>query len=152
MLSDLNKTADLDKTDKGGPNFLLALALCCYTEYWGKLVTENKEKPTKSFNAFFAKLGPCYDSLIKAYRNKIYWEVRCGLAHAYAIEANAKINMGHGRCGVEYDEISNHYVFNVRTYLEDFEMAVNKYVKLIESTPAELIKVETALKGKPLLI
>ena len=49
MLEIFNKTAALlDKTSRA--NLLLALALCFYTEYWGKLVTENKLKPTDSFN------------------------------------------------------------------------------------------------------
>lgn len=151
MLCDLNKTANLDKTPVGGPNFLLALALCCYTEYWGKLVTENKLNSTDSFNAFFARLGKCYESLIKTYGGKIYWNVRCGLAHAYLIEASSNINMGYGHCGVAYDGTNDHYTFNVRTYLEDFEKAVGMYITEIETNPLELKKVENALVGKPLL-
>ena len=60
------------------PNFLIALGLCCYTEYWGKLLnmTEDEYKkqkpspkisyPTKCFNDFFGKLGPCYLELLKS--------------------------------------------------------------------------------------
>ena len=33
MFGDLEKTLSLAKTSNGAPNFLLALALCCYTEY-----------------------------------------------------------------------------------------------------------------------
>ena len=33
MFGDLEKTLSLVNTSDGAPNFLLALALCCYTEY-----------------------------------------------------------------------------------------------------------------------
>ena len=34
MFGDLEKTLSLVNTPARAPNFLLALALCCYTEYW----------------------------------------------------------------------------------------------------------------------
>ncbi|MGE5862419.1 MAG: hypothetical protein ACM31H_01490 [Nitrososphaerales archaeon] len=36
MFGDLEKTLSLINTPAKAPNFLLALALCCYTEYWGQ--------------------------------------------------------------------------------------------------------------------
>lgn len=40
MFDDIDKTIGLaDNPNVGAPNFLLALGLCCYTEYWGKLLT-----------------------------------------------------------------------------------------------------------------
>lgn len=38
MFADIEKAIDLVHAKKGSPNFLIALGLCCYTEYWGKLV------------------------------------------------------------------------------------------------------------------
>jgi hypothetical protein len=38
MFNDIDKTLCLTLQPAGAPNFLLALGLCCYTEYWGKLV------------------------------------------------------------------------------------------------------------------
>lgn len=67
MIGDLNKTANLQNSPDGAPNFLLALALCCYTEYWGKLLTENKLSHLNSFNAFFKILGECYKTMIDTY-------------------------------------------------------------------------------------
>lgn len=60
--------------------------------------------------------------------------------------------MGHGPCGIEYDGTTDHYTFNVRSYLEDFQQAVNSYVAQVETNPVELKKVENALTGKPFLI
>ena len=40
MFKDLEKTIGLVKnTQLGAPNFLLALGLCCFTEYWDRLLT-----------------------------------------------------------------------------------------------------------------
>jgi hypothetical protein len=38
MFNDLEKTIDLINTKRAAPNFLLALVICCYIEYWGRLV------------------------------------------------------------------------------------------------------------------
>jgi hypothetical protein len=36
MFVDIEKAINLSKNSSiGAPNFLLALGLCCYTEYWG---------------------------------------------------------------------------------------------------------------------
>ena len=37
MFEDIDKTLALTNCIRGAPNFLLALGLCYYTEYWGKL-------------------------------------------------------------------------------------------------------------------
>ena len=42
MFGDLEKTLSLVDTPASAPNFLLALALCCYTEYWGQFLIGKK--------------------------------------------------------------------------------------------------------------
>ncbi|HEX2405628.1 MAG TPA: hypothetical protein VHJ38_00350 [Nitrososphaeraceae archaeon] len=42
MFGDLEKTLSLIDTQEGGPNFVLALALSCYTEYWGQFLIGKK--------------------------------------------------------------------------------------------------------------
>jgi hypothetical protein len=42
MFGDLEKTLSLVNTQNNAPNFLLALALCCYTEYWGQFLIGKK--------------------------------------------------------------------------------------------------------------
>jgi hypothetical protein len=37
MFEDIDKTLALTNCIRGAPKFLLALGLCYYTEYWGKL-------------------------------------------------------------------------------------------------------------------
>jgi hypothetical protein len=45
MFNDINKALRLaDNRQIGAPNFLLALGLMCYTEYWGKLVKGIKKE------------------------------------------------------------------------------------------------------------
>lgn len=65
MFYDIEKTLYLIYTPGGGPNFLLALGLCCYTEYWCKLLlgVEKQEKGEASqnpFNEFLYRLDITY--------------------------------------------------------------------------------------------
>jgi hypothetical protein len=50
MFNDLDKTLDLHYTSRGAPNFLLGLVLCCYTEYWGKLMYGKPPKEKRGYN------------------------------------------------------------------------------------------------------
>jgi hypothetical protein len=52
----------LDYNSKAGaPAFLLALGLCCYTEYWGKGIKKNgRNNNKKAFNAFLRRLDSKY--------------------------------------------------------------------------------------------
>jgi hypothetical protein len=43
MFADLDKTIELVNSGKGAPNFMLALALCSYTEFWGKLILPSEK-------------------------------------------------------------------------------------------------------------
>jgi hypothetical protein len=54
MYGDIEKTLELAMSAKGAPNFLLALGLCCYTEYWGKLLLGIPENYSRNaFTTFF---------------------------------------------------------------------------------------------------
>jgi hypothetical protein len=127
MFEDLNKTIGLVNTDRGAPNFLLALVLCCYTELWGKLLKGIPEgQSADCFNTFFILMGDRYQNLhnkleeqIKKnqIKNKLYRDIRCGLAHAYLVEGNAKIVIEGGDCGILYDDNSETYTFCIRHIL-----------------------------------
>jgi hypothetical protein len=158
MFADIEKCLDIIPA----ANFLLALGLCCYTEYWGKFLnmTEEdykKQKPkpkigynTKCFNDFFGRLGPCYVELLK--QVKVYHEVRCGMAHAYLIEKNAAIVIEGGTCGLSHSEDSSSYVYYVRRYYEDFRNAVNRYILGLESGSEDFKMAKNTLEHKPQLI
>jgi hypothetical protein len=154
MYEDIRKTLDLSNSPKGAPNFLLALVLCCYTEYWGKLLLENpKESSRKAFEAFFKRLGQDNQTLVNNTAIDIYRDIRCGLAHAYIIEGrDAAINIGKGSNGVAYDPKLNKFTFYVSTYFEDFKNAVDAYISGLESCAENLSNLENALKAKPELI
>lgn len=154
MYEDIRKTLDLSNSPKGAPNFLLALVLCYYTEYWGKLLLENpKESSRKAFEAFFKRLGQDYQTLVNNTAIDIYRDIRCGLAHAYLIEGrDAAINIGKGSNGVAYDPKLNKFTFYVSTYFEDFKNAVDAYISGLESCAENLSNLENALKAKPELI
>lgn len=123
MFADIEKCLGLAHP----PNFLLALGLCCYTEYWGKLLLGRGKHETKinkaAFNAFLYKLDKnYYQSLAKLLaknRLDIYFNIRCGLAHAYLIEEGktATIDTGDkGQHGIEYDHENRRYTFWVKVY------------------------------------
>lgn len=86
MFGDLEKTLSLINTPAKAPNFLLALALCCYTEYWGQFLIGKKNRfhgySRKCFNEFFKRLGPRYDYLISYNHNK-YDYIKCD--HIYIV-------------------------------------------------------------------
>ena len=92
MFADIEKAMDLVYAKKGAPNFLIALGLCCYTEYWGKLVKGIAAGHSEEcFNEFFDRLGKCYNDLRQRKNVDIYHNIRCGLAHTYLIEGNDSI-------------------------------------------------------------
>ena len=85
MFDDIDKTIGLaDNPNVGAPNFLLALGLCCYTEYWGKLLTGvskfDASRGRTGFNAFLERLDRVYYGNLISSGVELYNEVRCGLA------------------------------------------------------------------------
>ncbi len=157
MFGDIEKTLTLvnDQT-VCAPNFLLALGLCCYTEYWGKLllgVTKSqKRKSGEAFNAFLSRLDPVhYGNLIKI--ADPYGKIRCGLAHSYLIDGDTEINIGRrGYHGINYDQSTQKYVFWVGTYFDEFRAAVTSYIKGLESGSEDLNKFEDCMRDRPELV
>jgi hypothetical protein len=160
MFNDIDKTIKLaDNPTVGAPNFLLALGLCCYTEYWGKLLKGVKKGELKrgkeAFNAFLERLDSVYYGGLITSNVDLYGEVRCGLAHAYLIDSkgDAEINLGFGGLhGIDYDKSTQQYVFWVRTYFDEFKAAVNNYVNGLNSGKESLYDLEDSLNGRPELI
>ena len=90
MFADLDKTIELVHSDKGAPNFMLALVLCAYTEFWGKMMLGAKtDKNQEYFDAFFCKLGRNYKDLLNEH-SQIYARFRGGLVHEYLVKGNSR--------------------------------------------------------------
>jgi hypothetical protein len=158
MNEDLAKTIELDRIRRlddptrtyGAPNFLITLVLCCYTEFWGRLVEGIPERESRRcFETFFKRLGKDYDDLISR-RVDVYGDVRCGLAHSYFVSNTAKINFGRGQCGIEYNNAG--YTFNILTYKDDLIAEVDRYVNGLESGTEDLPKFLCAISGKAVLL
>jgi hypothetical protein len=152
MFGDITKTLKLrENKEIGAPNFLLALGLCCYTEYWGKLkLGFAQDKSRESFEAFLVGLDKSYYDPIKT---DIYKNVRCGLAHSYLIEGNSRIDVDNmGPHGIEIDRNLDTYTFYVQTYFEEFKRAVDNYIANLDNEKASVILLEDALKNKPQLL
>ena len=154
MYGHIDKTLELARGSKGAPNFLLALGLCCYTEYWGKLLLGIRKNASRdAFTAFFKRLGTNYQNLANDTTIDIYGDIRCGLAHAYLIEGReSTIKVGIGPTGIEYDRKLNVYTFYVSTYFEDFKGAVDSYISGLEDRTENIKNLEDALNGKPELL
>lgn len=156
MFGDIEKTLKLAEDPDGAPNFLLALGLCCYTEYWGKLllgVTKGHgTKGREAFNGFLRRFDPTYYSnLIRS--ADPYGKIRCGLAHAYLIDGDAEINVGRkGYHGIEFDSTTKKYVIWVGTYFDEFRNAVTNYIKGLEAGTEDLKKFEDCMRDGPELI
>jgi hypothetical protein len=172
MIGDIEKSLRLanerlsnDDNPVGAPNFLLALGLCCYTEYWGKLVlgiSKKSEirKSKRSFETFLKMMDPEYYTNLLKRKKSIYKDVRCGLAHMYLIEnTHAKVDTGEsGSHGIEYYPVQNdksqgEYIFWVRKYFAEFQTAVDSYISdLTEGKGDLVVKLERSLNGRPILI
>ncbi|MBI2184654.1 MAG: hypothetical protein HYU39_06825, partial [Thaumarchaeota archaeon] len=119
VFEDLDKTIALSRITKSGsseaygaPNFMIALALCCYTESWGKLMIGVPEGPSlDGFNTLLERMGADYGKLIKDNRKRIYDELRGSLVHSYIGSRSKKsptipninVCLEGGTCGIEYD-------------------------------------------------
>lgn len=87
MVGDLERTMFVARA-----NFLVAQGLLNYTETIGSFL-EPDGTAGKRFDAFFRRLGPSYEQLLKRFNGRrrsrphvIYDDLRCGLAHEYVIK------------------------------------------------------------------
>lgn len=158
MIDDIQKSIDLaelkypDGTTKGAPNILIALGLSCYTEYWGKLLlglSREREKSKTCYEEFLKCLGDTYKpNHYQELLNKglpIYEDVRCGLVHAYAVSRDCTIYLGEGEFGICYDEIADHYNFNIITYFKEFKDAVDAFIVGLNNGTTSIMKMNNAM-------
>jgi hypothetical protein len=154
MFADIEKSLKLnDNINVGAPAFLVALGLCCYTEYWGKLMKGISSGCSKTtFNAFLDELDPTYYPFLRE-QVDVYHDIRCGLAHSYLIAKSANIDaITHGEHGIVYDAKNQRYTFYIKTYFEEFKCAVNRYIINLQQGTASIPLLEKALEGKAELI
>lgn len=70
----------------GAGNLMCALALVCYTEFFGSFVTGKKRPTWRNFNAMFERMRPpVYKNLLDKHPN-LADKLRNGLVHEYAIK------------------------------------------------------------------
>ena len=154
MVGDIQKSIDLEP--KGAPNILVALGLSCYTEYWGKLLLGlPKENSKRCYEEFLKCLGDSYNpNPYQVLLNKevpIYEDVRCGLVHAYTVSRDCTVHLGEGAFGICYDEIRDHYDFNIKTYFREFKYAVDAYIEGLNNGTKSILKMNNAIRNKPLI-
>jgi hypothetical protein len=154
MFNDIENTLSLDSL---APNFLLALGLCCYTEYWGKLnlgVKPEEQRGKESFEKFlYDYLDPIYYPQLRNKDVNLYKDVRCGLAHSYLIENKTSYidSACYGSHGIDYDSANMQYTFYVKTYFQEFKAGVNRYVEGLIAGTESVDLLERCLDGRPVL-
>lgn len=166
MYVDIQRCIDLHKLKRkgkiiGAPNFLIAVGLSCYTEYWGKLVlglSRERDVSRKAYEEFLKRLGTSYRT--NPYKQlldngvPVYEDIRCGLVHSYGAARGCSVILDNGNepCGICYDEINDHFDFNVVTYFKDFKNAVDDYINGLGTRKESILRLNNAMKGKPLII
>jgi hypothetical protein len=130
MLPDVSR--EIAAASRGEPagNFLTALGLLCYTEVLGSWTPGVKRGSRNAFEAFFKRLGPCYDAFLVSGEDP-YDFYRCGMAHEYLAKGTAVVSMMDTRhlapCGVFVDNGVYHLV--VERYFQDFVIACARLFK-----------------------
>jgi hypothetical protein len=77
----------------GAGNLMCALALVCYTEFFGSFVTGKKRPTWKNFDAMFERMRPpVYKNLLGKHPN-LGDTLRNGLVHEYAIKGRSVVWM-----------------------------------------------------------
>ena len=141
--------SDVKKAIEAGANFLSAVGLCTFTEFWGRMVEGIPRGASgRSFIVFFRRLGPAYGKLLDDGID-VYGEVRCGLVHSYTLDRGGMVSMSRGSCGLELGPKG--YVFHVVTFFEDFLKAVDQYVEEVRADPDAQRRLKLALAGKSYL-
>jgi hypothetical protein len=154
MFDDIDKTFSIKET----PSFLIALGLCCYTEYWGKLKlgveAEERMSSRNSFEKFLNDyLDPTYYPQLRDKGIDIYKDIRCGLAHSYLIEQNSIIDAAnYGNHGIEYGSGDMQYRFYLKTYTIEFKTGVNRYINGLIAGMENVELLERCLNERPVLV
>lgn len=87
MFKDIEKTINLvNNPQVDAPNFLLALGLCCYTEYWGRLLAGIATRKGRSITIKAEKIaGATFGSMLRrstsASSSLKYYCMSCGTQH-----------------------------------------------------------------------
>lgn len=120
--------AKLFKLPTGGGNLMCALALLCYTEFFGKELG-GKSGSKVTFDRFFERMGTPYKQLLTSHN--IYDIFRCGLAHEYWVKKSGTIFMFGDKIPALGFEKNGRFYFVVDQYYHDLMSAVEVEFEII---------------------
>jgi hypothetical protein len=113
----------------GGGNLMCALALLCYTEFFGKELCGGSGGNKFTFECFFEKMGTKYKQLLTTHN--IYNIFRCGLAHEYWVKRSGTVFMfGSKSPALGFDK-NGEFFFVVEQYYRDLMKAVEAEFDII---------------------
>jgi hypothetical protein len=121
----------------GAGNLMCALALVCYTEFFGSFITAKKRgqgQTSRNFDAMFRRMRPPVYSNFLASHPRLADTLRNGLVHDYAIKGSSIVWMtSHfpNPRGVIEGSRANEWHFIVDAYAKDlFAAADDLYAEL----------------------
>ena len=89
------------------------------------------------------------DKRVPVYEIKdVVWFIHMDPARGCSVN----LDEGDASCGICYGETEDHYDFNIVTYFKDFRYAVDNYVFGLGSGTESILKMNNAMKGKPLVV
>jgi len=131
--------SDVQKSIEAGTNFLTALGLLCYTEFFGSLINDNVGKTfnsRKNFETGLYAMGKDYelfDKQLKASFNGrgAYKIFRCGMVHGYFIDhALAVVARDNKASGLGLGQNKDGALgMATANYFLDFMAALDKFVQ-----------------------
>lgn len=133
IYADIQREVDWVNEGNSAGNFLCALGLLCYTEFFGGVDRGifNAGESKANFNHFIKQMGQHYTSFLLDH--DVYNIFRCGLAHEYYVKHDFTIAIftkpGRNDVGIDYLYTEKKYVFRVEPYFRDFKRAVENLEK-----------------------
>lgn len=131
MLRDISREIAAAHRGEDAANFLCALGLLCYTEALGMWVPGRKRGSRNAFEAFFKRLGPCYEQFLADGHNA-YDLYRNGMVHEYLVKGRGEIAISENPatpvgCGVV--ATNGYFGFIIERYFHDFVVACARLYK-----------------------
>lgn len=108
----------------GGGNWLAALAVLCYTEFAGSIITGKSDPCRVNFETFLRGMGQGYADLLDSGMNA-YKLFRCGMAHEYFAKDSIEVTMfGSPKSGAGIGRLADgRLYFCLQPYYNDFTKA-----------------------------
>jgi hypothetical protein len=120
---EIKREIDLAASGDSGSGFLAVLGLFAFTEYLGKIASQNEGSYTRQFKTFFRMMGTEYGRLLDSKDIDVYQMFRSGFVTSYfADECEVQMLKKESSSGIVIKP-DGKYIVVVEKYFEDFMSA-----------------------------